>query len=169
MNKYKKFAVKHGKKVGAAALTAVKQTASTFGPGKKIKVAYKAGQIAGKTITKANKVITSPTTKKVVKKFNKVVGTGLDAATVGGVLGLSATYSAIGKAINVGTKISKPVVKIATKKLQNVYKQPKSIENVINVAKGNVKLMKSDVKGFSIQAGKFSKSLINKVKSKIKK
>ena len=29
--------------------------------------------------------------------------------------------------------------------------------------------MKSDVKGFSIQAGKFSKSLINKVKSKIKK
>tara|TARA_R110000868_G_scaffold25392_5_gene99071 strand:- start:780 stop:1175 length:396 start_codon:yes stop_codon:yes gene_type:complete len=131
MNKYKKFAVKHGKKVGAAALTAVKQTASTFGPGKKIKVAYKAGQIAGKTITKAN--------------------------------------SAIGKAINVGTKISKPVVKIATKKLQNVYKQPTSIENVINVAKGNVKLMKSDVKGFSIQAGKFSKSLINKVKSKIKK
>ena len=116
MNKYKKFAVKHGKKVGAAALTAVKQTASTFGPGKKIKVAYKAGQIVGKTITKA-----------------------------------------------------KPVVKIATKKLQNVYKQPKSIENVINVAKGNVKLMKSDVKGFSIQAGKFSKSLINKVKSKIKK
>ena len=79
MNKYKKFAVKHGKKVGAAALTAVKQTASTFGPGKKIKVAYKAGQIAGKTITKANKVITSPTTKK-----GKVVGT--NAATV--VLGL---------------------------------------------------------------------------------
>ena len=113
MDKYKKFAVKHGKKVGAAALTAVKQTASTFGPGKKIKVAR--------------------------------------------------------AAISTGIKIAKPITKIITKKLQNVYQQPTSIENVINVAKGNVKLMKSDVKSFSIQAGKFSKSLINKVKSKINK
>jgi len=138
--KVKKFTVKHGKKVGKAALTAVKQTALTFGPGKKIKVAYKAGQIASKTLTKAHKVITSPTTKKVVKKFEKVVGTGLDAATVGGVLGLSATYLAIGKAINVGTKAYKGV-----KKLKNVYKQPVAVKNVIDVAKGNIKTMKTDV------------------------
>ena len=122
--KVKPIAIKHGKKIGGAALTAVKKTASTFGPGKKVKVAYKAGQIASKTLTKAHKVITSPSTKKVVKKFEKVVGTGLDAATVGGVLGLSATYSAIGKAINVGTKAYKKV-KPVINKLKNKYTDPK--------------------------------------------
>ncbi len=122
--KIKKLAVKHGKKIGGAALTAVTKTASTFSPLKKVKVAYKAGQIASKTLTKAHKVITSPSTKKVVKKFEKVVGTGLDAATVGGVLGLSATYSAIGKAINVGTKAYKKV-KPVINKLKNKYTDPK--------------------------------------------
>ena len=126
--KIKKLAVKHGKKIGGAALTAVTKTASTFSPLKKVKVAYKAGQIASKAITKSHKVLTSPIAKKSVKKFEKVVGTGLNVATkatvVGTVLGLAATYSTIGKGISLGTKAykkSKPIIN----KLKNKYTNPK--------------------------------------------
>lgn len=50
--KIKKFAAKHGKKIGRAALTAATKTASTFSPLKKVKAAYKVGK-AGVKVGKA--------------------------------------------------------------------------------------------------------------------
>ena len=82
--KVKPIAIKHGKKIGGAALTAVTKTASTFSPLKKVKIPYKAGQavatgvkivkpIVQKTIKKLKNVWKQPTKVKEVKKgkFNK--------------------------------------------------------------------------------------------------
>ena len=119
------FAKKHGKKVGVIAVKSAVATASAFSPMKKIKLVGKGVKAVS---TGAHKVLTSPIAKKSVKKFEKVVGTGLNVATkatvVGTVLGLAATYSAIGKGINLGTKAykkSKPIIN----KLKNKYTNPK--------------------------------------------
>ena len=80
--KVKKFAVKHGKKIGGAALTAVKQTASTFGPGKKVKVAYKAGKAVGVVVKKLKNVWKQPT--KITSKedvFGKFLNTNMSDKT----------------------------------------------------------------------------------------
>tara|TARA_R110000744_G_scaffold349167_1_gene454823 strand:+ start:1503 stop:1859 length:357 start_codon:yes stop_codon:yes gene_type:complete len=66
MGKIKKFAKKHGKKIGGAALTALKETASTFSPLKKVKAAYKVGKAGVKLAKKAEKAL-----KKQIRELDK--------------------------------------------------------------------------------------------------
>lgn len=149
--KIKDVTLKHGKKVGGIAVKSAVATASVFGPAKKIKLVGKGVKAVstgvkilkpkvkkfGKAVESgAYKVLTSPITKKSVKKFEKVVGTGLNVATkatvAGTVLGLGATYSAIGKAINLGTK---------------AYKKSKQKGSVArNVYAGTIKKVKKAVR-----------------------
>jgi hypothetical protein len=145
--KVKKFAVKHGKKVGSAALTAVKETAATFGPGKKIKVVRKVASavVTGVKIAKpkvvkglkvaenvAHKALTSKVTKKSVKTFEKVMKKGLNVATgtimVGGMIPLLPISLGIMGA-KAGTKLAikhgGKAVKSLKAKLKNIWSNPK--------------------------------------------
>jgi len=65
--KVKPIAIKHGKKIGAAALTAIIKTATTFSPLKKAKVAYKASKAVATGVKTGIKKV-----KEIKKgKFNK--------------------------------------------------------------------------------------------------
>ena len=73
--KVKPVVIKHGKKIGGAALTAVIKTATTFGPTKKVKVAYKAGKAVVAGVKKIKNTYTNP---KPVVKTKKEIGKGWD-------------------------------------------------------------------------------------------
>jgi hypothetical protein len=147
--KVKPIAIKHGKKIGGAALTAIKQTASTFGPGKKVKVAYKAGQAVGAgvkiikeakqkgsvarnvyagTIKKVKKAVRSDTGKKVTKVAKKSLKVFQGTIMVGGMaplvpisLGIMGAKAGTKLAIKHGGK----VVKSLKAKLKNIWSNPK--------------------------------------------
>ncbi len=143
--KIKKLAVKHGKKIGGAALTAVTKTASTFSPLKKVKVAYKAGKAGVKiikeanqkgsvarnvyagTIKKAKKAVRSDTGKKVTKVAKKSLNVFQGTIMVGGLaplvpisLGIMGAKAGKKLAIKHGGK----AVKSLKAKLKNIWKQP---------------------------------------------
>ena len=83
--KIKKFAAKHGKKIGKAALTAATKTASTFSPLKKVKAAYKVGKAGVKLAKKADTALSkfmrlhNKTRKEKAKQMLKI-GTGAGLA-----------------------------------------------------------------------------------------
>ena len=66
------FAKKHGKKIGGAALTAVIKTATTFGPTKKVKVAYKAGKAVVAGVKKIKNIYTNPKPVKHITEVQRV-------------------------------------------------------------------------------------------------
>mgnify|MGYP003681658424 CR=1 FL=1 len=84
MGKIKKFAKKHGKKIGGAALIALKETASTVSPLKKVKAAYKVGKAGVKLAKKADTALSkfmrlhNKTKKEKAKQMLKIgIGAGL--------------------------------------------------------------------------------------------
>ena len=70
--KVKPVVIKHGKKIGGAALTAVIKTASTFSPTKKVKVAYKTGKAVVTGVKKIKNIYTNPKPVKHITEVQRV-------------------------------------------------------------------------------------------------
>ena len=70
--KVKPVVIKHGKKIGGAALTAVTKTATTFGPTKKVKVAYKTGKAVVTGVKKIKNIYTNPKPVKHITEVQRV-------------------------------------------------------------------------------------------------
>tara|TARA_R100000656_G_scaffold23176_1_gene20639 strand:+ start:160 stop:594 length:435 start_codon:yes stop_codon:yes gene_type:complete len=118
--KVKPVVIKHGKKIGGAALTAVTKTATTFSPTKKVKVAYKAGKAVVTGVKKIKNIYTNPKPVKMVTIKPKDLKQGW--TPVGGKVGKAFGVYQATKGAHKGKTIVIPTYKVPASNVKKILK-----------------------------------------------